>query len=111
VRSGDRIAVAEICDYEARRELLRRRAKAQITNLDQLIAVSVYVPLDTHTMREAADVWAQLRLRGQPTAADDALDGDVILGTQARRQGKHLVATENTAHLSRICNAADWRGL
>jgi predicted nucleic acid-binding protein len=107
----DQIAIAEICDYEARRELIRRGATRQIENLDQIVSASIYVPLDTGTMRDAAAIWAQLRRRGQPTAPDEALDGDVILGAQAKRRGSHLVATENLRHLHRICNAIDWQKL
>jgi predicted nucleic acid-binding protein len=106
--AGDQFAVAEICDYEARRELIRKGAIRQIANLDKIVNESIYVPLDTGTMRDAAGLWAELRGRGQPTAPDEALDGDVILGAQARRQEPHLVATENLRHLGRICNAIDW---
>jgi predicted nucleic acid-binding protein len=109
--AGDQIAVAEICDYEARRELIRKGATRQIDNLDRLVSESVYVPLDTGTMRDAAALWAQLRRRGRPTAPDEALDGDVILGAQAARQGSHLVVTENLRHLDRICNAIEWQKL
>ena len=109
--AGDQIAVAEICDYEARRELIRKGASRQIDNLDDVVRESTYVPLDTGTMRDAASIWAQLRRHGQPTAPDEALDGDVILGAQAMRQGPHLVATENLRHLRQICNAVDWQTL
>lgn len=51
LQAGDRLAVAEICDYEARRELIRKDAVRQIHNLDELIGASTYVPLDTDTMR------------------------------------------------------------
>jgi predicted nucleic acid-binding protein len=111
LEAGDQIAVAEICDYEARRELIRKSAVKQIDNLDQVVSESIYVPLDTGTMRDAAAMWAGLRRRGQPTAPDEALDGDVILGAQAKRQESHLVATENLRHLGRICNAVDWQQL
>jgi predicted nucleic acid-binding protein len=110
-RAGDQLAIAEICDYEARRELMRKAAIRQIQNLDELIGANTYVPLDTGTMREAASIWAQLRRGGTPTAAKEALDGDVILAAQAIRQGSHLVATENLRHLGRICNAVEWQKL
>jgi predicted nucleic acid-binding protein len=111
LQAGDYLAVAEICDYEARRELIRKGATKQIANLDELISTNTYVPLDTGTMREAASIWAQLRRGGAPTAGQEALDGDVILAAQAIRQGPHLVATANLQHLARICNALDWQNL
>jgi predicted nucleic acid-binding protein len=109
--TGDQVGIAEICDYEARRELIRKNATRQISNVDHFIQTNIYVPLDTDTMRDAAVIWANLRRQGRPTAADSALDGDVILGAQAIRQGLHLVATDNLKHLGQICNAIDWRNL
>ena len=108
---GDELAIAEVCDYEARRELLRKGANRQLSNLDSLIATSRFVPLNTIAMRRAAELWAQLRQHGQPTASDPALDGDVILGAQALQHEEHLVASENLRHLERVCNAVHWRAL
>jgi hypothetical protein len=117
---GHRFAVAEINDYEARRELLRKSATSQVQRLDALIARSEFLPIDRQTMTSAAQLWAQLRASGQQTASDDALDGDVILGAQAILRSQRadsvdpiIVATANTRHLSRICSsaqccAADW---
>jgi toxin FitB len=111
LQAGDRVGIAEICDYEARRELIRKNATTQIANLNHFIQTNIYVPLDTDTMRDAATIWASLRRRGRPTASDPALDGDVILGAQAIRQGAHVVTTQNFSHLCHICNAVDWRNL
>jgi predicted nucleic acid-binding protein len=109
--SGDELAVAEICDYEARRELIRRKAAVQIANLDKLISTATYVPIDTPTMRDAATLWARVRNAGQPTASNQALDGDIILAAQAQRQKQALVATQNVRHLRRLCSAIAWRSL
>jgi predicted nucleic acid-binding protein len=103
--------VAEINDYEVRRELLRKNAHKQIRRLDELINSSEFLPFDRPMMLYAAEVWAQLRNAGIPTADDGALDGDVILGAQALLHSRKLgggpvvVATENVRHLSRICSA------
>lgn len=122
VAAGDRLAVAEINDYEARRELLRKNARVQIQRLDALINASEFLAIDRPTILYAAELWARLRNTGVPTADESALDGDVILGAQAilhsRRPGVGLVvvATENTRHLLRICPSApcvamDWRAV
>jgi predicted nucleic acid-binding protein len=61
-------------------------------------------------MRRAAEIWAAARQRGRPTAADAALDGDVILAGQAttRTRTGLIVATTNVRHLSRFVPAALW---
>jgi predicted nucleic acid-binding protein len=107
LKTGDEVAIAEICDYEARRELLRRGATRQLRNLDELVQQSLYFPIDTDLMRAAAALWAQLRRRGRSTAPDAALDGDVILAAQARRFDDHLVVTANPKHLAGLCNTVE----
>jgi predicted nucleic acid-binding protein len=107
LRAGDEVAIAEVCDYEARRELLRKGATRQLQNLDELLKQSVYLPIDTDLMRAAAALWAGVRGRGKPTASDAGLDGDVILAAQALRFEDHLVITNNVQHLSDLCNALE----
>lgn len=61
----------------------------------------------------AAELWAEARKTGQPTADPKALDGDVILSAQARllcgEATEVIVATTNVAHLSRFITALDWQ--
>ena len=114
VQRGRRVFIPEIADYELRRELLRAKLTASITALDNLLESSCeYLPLDTQSFRRAAELWAELRLSGQPTAPDLSLDGDCLLGAQARMleaQSNQLVtiATTNEKHLSRIALARFW---
>jgi predicted nucleic acid-binding protein len=107
LRAGDKVAVAEICDYEARRELLRKGATRQLQNLDDLLQRSEYFPIDTDLMKAAAALWASMRGRGKPTSADSGLDGDVILAAQALRFDDHVVLTTNSRHLSQLCNTLE----
>ena len=104
LRAGDKVAVAEICDYEARRELLRKGATRQLQNLDDLLQRSEYFPIDTELMRSAAALWANIRNKGKPTSMDGGLDGDVILAAQALQFDDHVVLTANSRHLSELCN-------
>jgi hypothetical protein len=61
----------------------------------------------------AAELWAEARKTGQPTADAKALDGDVILSAQSRLlcngTTEVIVATTNIAHLSRFITALDWQ--
>jgi len=63
----------------------------------------------------AAQLWAEARKRGQPTASADALDGDVILAAQALTSGFSpqdiVVATTNVGHLSQFVEAALWTSI
>jgi hypothetical protein len=72
-----------------------------------------HVPISTVAMRRAAELWAQARSMGQPTAPDLALDGDVILAAQAivlaaQEAEPVIIATTNPAHLQRYTAAAEW---
>ena len=56
-----------------------------------------------------AQLWADARNRGLPTADPKELDGDVILAAQAER-AKAIVATDNVGHLARFVSAQNWEG-
>lgn len=101
------ILIAEIADYELRRELLRIKSTSSLKRLDLLAEELTYVPLDTATLRHAASLWASLRNAGAPTADEGALDGDVILAAQAIRSDA-VVVTENVRHLARMVPAVRW---
>lgn len=117
ISAGDQIIIPEIADYEVRRELIRAGKTPGITRLDELCAGLPYHPLSTPIMRDAAQLWAQARNDGYPTAHDAALDGDVLLAAQARDlhvatpSEAVVVATTNTAHLERYTAAAAWTDL
>ena len=114
VGGGVRFAIAEITDYELRRELLRLNRAAPIGRLDARIArpSTDYLPLTTAVMRRAAELWADLRRAGTPTSDPHALDGDVILAAQAMSLGlppdEYVVATTNVGHLARLVPAKLW---
>jgi predicted nucleic acid-binding protein len=110
---GDRVALPEIADYELRRELMRAGKNRGIQQLDQLKTTIPYFPITTEVMLKAAELWAQARNQGYPTASPEALDGDVILAAQAvilRSQGYDtIIATTNVGHLSRFTIAKTWQ--
>jgi predicted nucleic acid-binding protein len=61
-------------------------------------------------MLRAAELWADARRRGNPTADPKELDADVILAAMALEAGA-IVATENVGHLSRYVTAKHWRDI
>lgn len=108
---GVRVAIPEIADYEVRRELLRAGKTRGVERLDALVATFEYLPLSTAVMRQAAELWAEVRKRGEPTADPKAIDADVILAAQARAldASEIVIATTNVRHLSRLVEARLWR--
>jgi predicted nucleic acid-binding protein len=107
-----RVIVPEIADYEVRRELIRLSSQNALINLDQLGAQLEFLPLTTVAMRLAAELWAQARSAGRPTASDPALDADVILAAQAITLNTAVVvATGNPAHLKRFVPAELWSNI
>jgi predicted nucleic acid-binding protein len=110
---GERVVIPEIADYEVRRELLRAGLLRSVHRLDNLKQTLEYIPIQTDAILLAANMWAEARKAGQPTADPKALDGDVILAAQAHLlctdTTKAIVATTNVAHLSRFITALDWQ--
>lgn len=106
--AGVTVYIPEIIDYEVRRGLLAAGMTRSIRRLDELKQVLFYLPLNTATMQDAADLWAMARRQGKSVADPKELDGDVILAAQARQVGA-VVITENVGHLSIFVDARDWQ--
>ncbi|AFY61416.1 type II toxin-antitoxin system VapC family toxin [Synechococcus sp. PCC 6312] len=108
--SGTTVIIPEIADYELRRELLRANKEEGLKRLDELIKLVEYLPICTLAMRQAAQLWAQARQQGQPTAHDKNIDADMILIAQAKTLSARnvVIATTNVRHLSRFINAEIW---
>jgi predicted nucleic acid-binding protein len=111
-----RIYLPEIVDYELRRKLLhlaqrphqaRKWAQEALKVLDRLVSTD-YIPITTETMRLAAKLWAQTRVRGLSRGPEDRLDVDVILAAQAEQAGGQIITT-NEKHFRDIADVFDWR--
>lgn len=101
------MVLSAIADYELRRSLLLEGLTRSSARLDELEATLTYLPLTTEVMLEAAELWADARKRGLPTADQNELDGDAILAAQAIQSGA-VAATDNVGHLSRFVEARIW---
>ena len=102
IKSDVRVIIPEIADYEVRRELLRANKAKGVARLDELGKLLEYLPITTAAMHQAAFFWAQARQRGQPTAGDKTIDGDIILVAQA---------VTLVGHLSRFTAADIWQNI
>lgn len=115
VAQGTQVFIAEIADYEVRRELLRANKTAGVTRLDLLKQSLIYAPLTTSIMLKAAEFWAQARQMGKPAAHNLRLDADMIIAAQAAlfiAAGHEVViATSNVSHLSLFVPAARWQDI
>src|SRR6267378_8586660 len=78
------IVVPGISDYELRREMIRIGSTRGIARLEALKNSLRFAPITTAVMNQAAIFWARARSMGEPTAADHALDGDMILSALRR---------------------------
>jgi predicted nucleic acid-binding protein len=105
----------EIADYEIRRELLRGKKINGLKKLDELKSAIYYYPIDSEIMLTAAQLWAESRQRGMPTADARELDGDVILAAQAiqlQAKGYEVtIVTTNVGHLAQFISASHWQDL
>ncbi|MEO8659723.1 MAG: hypothetical protein ABI693_14720 [Bryobacteraceae bacterium] len=111
LRAGARVLVPAIVYYEIKRELLRANKAIGLARLDAFVNVTPdrYVPLTDDALRFAAELWAQSRRAGRPTADATALDIDVLLAAQALRiGGAPIIATTNQKHLSQFIAARHW---
>lgn len=112
---GGKIVIPAIVYYETSRELIRKRARRQLSNLRDIRREVVYWPLTDEALCVAARLWAEARQGGFPTAEDRALDVDVILAAQTKEVAKRwrcgdgtVLVTENVRHLDRFCAARRW---
>ena len=116
-QSGVRFYVPAIIAYELRRELIRLGSASSEAVLDNFIKArhDRYLLLTDAHLKHAAQLWADARKRGRPTADKFALDIDVILAAQALSlslpAGEFVVATENVAHLSLFVPAQPWQSI
>ena len=111
------VVTSAICNYEVKRELIRRKNTKELHNLNQLKSLIDSLNVDEPTLFLAAELWAEARNKGLPTADDLSLDADVIICAQyqllaEKHPGRYVViATTNVSHLSRFTEAKEWHDI
>jgi len=115
------VITSDICEYEVRRSLIlasfTNPTIKGVENLDELQQVIDFLPLTKSVMREAAQLWAESRSQGIPTADDKNIDADIIIAAQWKIlteefPGRYVViATTNVKHLERLTEAKDWKNI
>jgi len=108
---GTRVVVPEIVEYELRRELLRAKKTRSLKRLDVFISAETdrFIPISRQAVLKAAELWAESRQKGLPTADPKELDIDVIQAAQLLTAyvdpNDLTIATANVGHLSRFVRA------
>jgi predicted nucleic acid-binding protein len=115
------VATSHICDYEIRRSLILNSIKSisseGIDNLDELSEIISFLSVSETVLKKAAQIWAEARNQGIPTADEKSLDADVIICAQwqlltEEYPGRYVViATTNVKHLSRFTQAKKWQDI
>lgn len=117
VKAGNRLIVPSIVYYEVLRELERLAAKTQIDRLKSFCRATSdrYIALTDLHLEHAAKLWAQTCNAGLATAANDALDIDILLVAQILslnlRPSDFIIATTNVRHLARFVPADLWTNI
>jgi len=113
--AGHRVVVPEIIDYELRRELIRAGKVVGVAALNAVAVQFEYLSLDTRTMLRAADLWAQARQTGRPTAGNKNIDIDIDMILVAQAETLQLpdtvIATDNLRHLRHFFSAELWTNI
>jgi predicted nucleic acid-binding protein len=114
---GCQFVISEICDYEVRRELIRRNKIKNQKKLDELRAIVTVLPLTQEVLLKAAKIWAITRQDNSPTSDDRNIDVDMIISAQYLMLEEEfpgqsiIVATTNTKHLKLFTNAEEWENI
>jgi predicted nucleic acid-binding protein len=116
---GVQVVSSDLCDYEVRRGILLTpfvpSSQQGIKNLNELESLVDFLSVTQEVWRKAAQLWAESRRQGQPTADSKNIDADVIIAAtcqifQAESPGQNLiVATTNVKHLSHFVMAQTWQ--
>jgi tRNA(fMet)-specific endonuclease VapC len=104
IRHYGQLVFTELSRYEVLRGLTAVKASQQLAAFERLCRLHRSVPFDEIAARRSAEVWAELRAKGQPIGEVDTMIAGVALANGL------AVVTHNTAHFSRVTGLVvlDW---
>jgi hypothetical protein len=121
---GIRVVTSTLCEYEFRRGLLEPSSTSTeiapgIIELDNLADSGVleFINVSREDSILAAQMWVDAQAKGLPTSDKKKIDIDVIISAQClilqqdNLGQKVIMATTNIKHISRYCEAANWRDI
>lgn len=100
--AGIRVVVPEGADYEVRRNLLLEGKSTSLARLNDLKRRLDYLAITTSVMLKAAELWADARRRGRPSADPKELDFDVILAAHRTRMSRATARSQSESCASRV---------
>ena len=91
-------------------ESLRQSNISSIQDLNDLQDLITFLPLTNKVMKQAADIWAEARIQGMPTADKKSLDADVIICAQYKLlaeeyPGRYIVIAKYLSKINYIFSA------
>lgn len=114
---GAYFTASELCDYEVRRELIRRYKLDEVQKLDELRKEIDFLPLTHEVILKASKLWAKARENHKPTSNLKNIDIDMFISAQWEIlkedcPGQHvIIATTNTKHLKLFAEAEEWENI
>ncbi|NQT00420.1 MAG: PIN domain-containing protein [Planctomycetes bacterium] len=89
------ILICPVVLYEVRRGLYQKKMTRELCFFNKLISFHSWREFSIETWNKGAELWAECRMRGQPTG--EGLDGDVLIAAQAYEHNATVV-THNHKH-------------
>lgn len=100
------LRVAEIIDYELRRNFILEGLQKSINKLNQFKQREQFISITSESLLEASEIWAKLRGEAKATADIKNIDVDVILAAQAFSLKNDfeeiIIVTTNASDISRF---------
>jgi len=104
IRSYGQLTFTELTRYEVLRGLIAAQTSSQLTAFENFCRLHRILPFDAEAARRSADIWADLRARGQPIGEVDTMIAGIALA-----QGLAVVS-HNVNHFGRVTGLVvlDW---